>query len=353
MVGNRPIAAACGSAASSSIDDAGPQISPASSKSFPQSASVRVGHRLVEDVDQRRHVVEAVLDGLEAVVVEQLGPLDGRAERRPPARLGHVDDDPAVVGAAEPVAERRDQVVAVALAHRRPVDQRRREVGGHRPCRGGEEADVDDRPLTGALGDAQRGEHGGDHRHAGRVVALRRPRLRGDAAGLGHRVGDRRPPEERRHVEPGSAGVRADEAVPGQRGVHDAPVAGVDRRRVEAVAGLAERQQVAEEHVGPVDQRPHELGAVGAVEGHGDRALAAVVDVERVVDVGRPLGLARHVAHDVAGERLDLDDVGAHVGEDRSRARRRHPARDLDDAHTVERSGFHRRDCRSGLRWRP
>ena len=100
------------------------------------------------------------------------------------------------------------------------------------------------------------------------------------------------------------------------------------------------REQVAQEDVGPVDEPAHELRTFGPVEGHGDRPLAAVVDLERVVDVDRTLGELRwshHAAHDVAGQGLDLDHVGAHVGEHGGGTRRSHPVGDLDDPHISQR----------------
>jgi len=170
-----------------------------------------------------------------------------------------------------------------------------------------------------------------------------RARRRRHTRGFGHRVGDRGATEERGHVEPRATGVRTDEAVAGQRGVDEPRVAGLQRGRVEAVALLAVDQQVAEEHVGPIGELAHDLGALRPVERHRDRPLAPVVDVERVVDVGRALRRARQAAHDVTGQRFDLHHIGAHVGEQRAGARSRHPARDLDDAHPVQRS--HRADC--------
>ena len=83
---------------------------------------------------------------------------------------------------------------------------------------------------------------------------------------------------------------------------------------------------------------PSEPGARRApvlrLEVDDDRALPAVERDEVAADAGRD---RHHVPVAVAGRRLDLDDVGAEVGEEHAAERAGDVLRVLDDAHAFER----------------
>ena len=101
------------------------------------------------------------------------------------------------------------------------------------------------------------------------------------------------------------------------------------------------RPVVGDEHVGVGEQRPqHLLPALGA-QVHGHRSLAAVVQLERRVHLAavRP----RQPAERITTDRLDLDDVGAPVGEDRRARRRGQPQSELDHADACQRATGRRR----------
>ncbi len=122
--------------------------------------------------------------------------------------------------------------------------------------------------------------------------------------------------EEGGHVVAGPPRVRSGGAVPGQRCMHDARVEGQHAVGIEAESFLSVNQQVAHEDVGARDEAMHHRLALIGVQVHGNRSLAAVVDVEltvqrfqRTVDLGR----TGEIAHGIPGGRLDLDHVGAKI----------------------------------------
>jgi hypothetical protein len=108
----------------------------------------------------------------------------------------------------------------------------------------------------------------------------------------------------------------------------------VDARPVQAQPFQAARPVVGDEHVGVGQQRPQHVLAARGAQVDGDGALAAVVQLERRVHLTavRP----RQSAKRIATERLDLDDLGAPVGEDGRARRRGQPEPELDDADAVQ-----------------
>ena len=101
------------------------------------------------------------------------------------------------------------------------------------------------------------------------------------------------------------------------------------------------RREVLEQHVGVVDEPEEQVAPLGAGEVEGDAALVVV----RAVVQRAPLPPAvlrrrprRRVAHEVgAGDRLDLDHVGAERAEHVGRGRSGPPRGAVDHAHAVER----------------
>ena len=152
-----------------------------------------------------------------------------------------------------------------------------------------------DLPFARALDEPERSQ---DARHEGDargVVALGRPGRRRDATGLDHGVSDAATPEERGDVVARPLGIRPDQSIAREGGVDEPGLQGEQRRHVQAEAELAPGQEVGEEHVAPLHEPADEVGALGTVDGDGDRALAAVVDEEGGVErrgTFRELGLA-------------------------------------------------------------
>ncbi len=92
-------------------------------------------------------------------------------------------------------------------------------------------------------------------------------------------------------------------------------------------------REVVQRDVGPTQEPCARREPLGALEVDDDRALAAVQRHEVAADAGRD---RHHVSVAVAGGRLDLDDVGAEVGEEDAAQRPRDVLRVLDHAHAFE-----------------
>ena len=85
-----------------------------------------------------------------------------------------------------------------------------------------------------------------------------------------------------------------------------------------------------------LDQPLEDFLALGVLGVDGDRALVAVE--HREVEAVRALHVAQLAARDVADAGpLDLDHVGAHVGEQLRAGRARLHVGEIEDAHAVER----------------
>ena len=147
---------------------------------------------------------------------------------------------------------------------------------------------------------------------------------------------------ERRVVEALAVRAGAPFAVAADGGVDQRRVGGAQRLRVDAPA-LA-LHQVGDEDVGVLAEPAHQLGRAGLPQVDADRALAAVVEFEAVLDRRGLLEAHRarvEVPPGIAPRRLDLDHVGPEVGEQRRRRGRRQPRRRLDHADARQR-GRHR-----------
>ena len=84
-------------------------------------------------------------------------------------------------------------------------------------------------------------------------------------------------------------------------------------------------------------QPVHDVDALVGREVEHDAALAAVVELEQRVDVEVAAEHALERSGRIALGRLDLDDVGAPVGEDAARTRAGDPHAELDDPDPLER----------------
>ena len=192
--------------------------------------------------------------------------------------------------------------------------------------------------LTRALPVEQRGADAAGERRARVVVAHPAALERQLAARRGEQVGDAGARPERGDVERRLVGIRSFAAETGDVAVHEPRVAGQQRHVVEAEAGQRRAAHVRDEHVGGIEQVERGGLAVVRPEVEHDAALAAVVELEdRVVRQVVAEHLAE-LARRVALRRLDLDDVGAPVGEHAARRRAGDPHAELHDLDPVQRT---------------
>ena len=161
---------------------------------------------------------------------------------------------------------------------------------------------LEQRRQDGVRGDQPGGLVGGD----GRVV-LRRAALRFHQAGAARQALD--DVVVGRH-----AAVRAvlGEAV--QADVDQPRIAGQQRLPVEPDGGELLRPDAVHQHVGAVGQRQQRVASVGLLEVEHDALLAAVDAEEDRAHAG--FGARAGAARRVAFGRLDLDHVGAVLGQD-------------------------------------
>ena len=100
------------------------------------------------------------------------------------------------------------------------------------------------------------------------------------------------------------------------------------------------RQEVRDEHVGRLDQAKQQIATLGRSDVEADAALAAVVHLHRLIHAARREpedALAHEAAVPVTRDRvLDLDHVGAPVGEQRAARGHEHELGELDDTHALE-----------------
>ena len=279
-----------------------------------------------------------------------LHPEGARGEARVVAKVR--PSDRAAQSLEELVVVRADVEVAVRRAHgliRRGEPMRgaewpggltRHPVLGGLPCgerhRGLEERGVDELPESRALAVFERAQNpvGGEEpgaevgqRHAG---LGRRVLVPGHADDPAHALGDQVIAAARR--------VRPRAAEPAHRAIDEPRVHRGERLVPEAQPLGHARPVILDEDVRGLREALDDLDTFGRLEVDREPALAPVHRHEsRAVAVLRDRRqLARGLARD---GRLDLDDVGAHVGEVHRAERRRHRLREVDDAETLER--FH------------
>src|SRR5262245_25388208 len=120
------------------------------------------------------------------------------------------------------------------------------------------------------------------------------------------------------------------------RGHDHARVGLVDVLPGETHAVERTRREILHQHVAVLDQPLEDLLALGMLGVDGDRALVAVEHGE--IEAVGPLHVAQLAAGDVADAGpLDLDHVGAQVGEELRAGRTRLHVGEIEDAHAIER----------------
>ncbi len=244
------------------------------------------------------------------------------------------------VGRCVAVDERRRVGVTGAGALQLPEPHQDRQVPAGAVQPGAQQARRHEVAVAGALAVEQGPADAAGERHPGDVIAEPAADRRRHDTWRDDRRGKRRASPEGADVVAGAVGVGTVEAVAGDDPVDDrrVPLAHGSRPESEPLEGGD--AHVRDEHVGPLEQSLHRLLPGLAAQIEHDAALAPVVQLERR---HRRLLTGADGTEDrplrVAGRRLDLDDVGAPVGEDARRRRTGHPGRQLDHADTVEDHG--------------
>ena len=269
-----------------------------------------------QHVDQRLAVLDARGVGGEALVGAQLLAPDRPAERAEEPVVGSGDRDPA--GRGLEVLVRHDVGVSVPEPpRRRPRDERvLRDVD--EPREGAVEQRHLDAPALAAL---ERREDGGRRVQTGKHVDERHAdlvRLAVLGAGDRHQAALGLDDE----VVAGAAGGLAPGAEPADRAVDDARVARADRVVAHAEPVGAAELEVLDHDVRASAQLERERPTLGIAEVEGAAALAAV-DREVVRRLAAGERRAPRAGLVAALGPLDLDDVGAEVGEQHRAVRAR------------------------------
>ncbi len=210
-----------------------------------------------------------------------------------------------------------------------------------------EQRKIDVLALAAALAREQRRLDGDDAIEPGEEIAdrdarlLRRPlRLAGDAHDSRHALNE--------EVVAGALGVRAGLAEAGHRAVDEPRIERLQALVVEPELLQTADLEILKEHIGARREPAHDLAPPVGGEISDNRAFAAIARVEIG---GRFLPLRfdegrTPAARLVALRTLDLDDVGAEIGERLSGGRAREHARELDDAQSRKGARAQKNACR-------
>lgn len=186
--------------------------------------------------------------------------------------------------------------------------------------------DIHVAPLPAGAGVQQRGENP-HHRREGAAeqVTDLEPGNRRRPAGRSHLVEDTRVADVV-DVVARSPDVGTILAIPGDRAVHDAGTDGPHGFVADTKPVHHTRPETLDDHVGPPGQLQERFASLGTLEIQREAALVAI-DGPVEVAGSALFPAATHGAHVVAGAGvLDLDDVGAEVGEVEARHRARQEA---------------------------
>ena len=242
-----------------------------------EAAQVLVAPLAQRLVDQRRQVALVLDHGArtaEALVEEHVGAVDGDEEGVPAGLVAAEGDQRRAVGGLEAVVGR------VGQPDDRPaLDGVQRALGGEGPLvdagEGSQQRALDVLAEAAALAPEQRGH---DRLEAGEAGGV----LREVVAEAQRRVVG--PPEVAVRADGGldvdltrgRGGQRALAAVPADRAVDDARMAGAHGVVAEPQPRHHAGAVALDEHVGAVEQAPQDLGAGVALEVDGDAALVAL-----------------------------------------------------------------------------
>ncbi len=234
----------------------------------------------------------------------------------------------AAVGGLVRAVEGRAAVEQVGRAPVLPAAGRQHAVEHGREVGGAvHDGGVDDLSGAGVAGVPEGGEDTYDEveRAAGVVAEEVGRGVRRAVGGPGHAEGAGH--GDVADVVPGGPRERALLAPAGHPPVDERGVAGQRRLGSHAQPLGDAGAEALEEDVGPLDEVEHGAGAVGGLEVDEDGPLVAIGDVVRRVD-----------AQPRAAGAVDAHDVGTEVAEQHGRERARPDPRELDHAHSGERT---------------
>ena len=277
-------------------------------------------------------------------MLDQVFAPDAPAERRPELRLKRAQRHVTIGAPIRAVTGKRSGKLELAAARGPPA---RKRLGGHhrqpreRPV---EHRRVDDLALAGALSLTQR-DHDPERRRQRPAADIR------DLARCLHRraIGVARQAQEAVeaevvHVVPGAIAVGAILAVAGDGAVDEPRIALAQALVADAQAVEHARPKRLEQHVGVLREAQQHLSALLGLQIDPDRALTAVQREEQRATRGLVGALVvRRRPADVVAQSgvLDLDHVGAEVGQQQRAEPTRKQPREVEDASVPQRERVH------------
>ena len=277
------------------------------------------GEDAVHDLGQHQRVLAPGRLVGKARVVGQIGSAHRLEQQRRLLRLvEHGQNEPAAILGAVVVSHGVRRVVPVRTQlHVRPQQRRLAEKSVH-PHAVRHQAGRDVAALAGLLPPVEAGHDRAEQRRAGRMIAHARQGAHGSRARRAHHVHHAGAGVERRRVEAGALRFRPLLTICGQAGV-DQPVVQVRHILVHQFEFAAHgHREVGDQHICLGDQPAQDFLAAVARQIQAQASLRAVVAHPGEVAVlgirhARP-GVQRPEA--VAAGGLDLDHVGAEIGQD-------------------------------------
>jgi hypothetical protein len=274
----------------------------------------------------------------EARIVAQGGVVE-RLHQIGPVAVGLQAEqpEPLAVGGAVAVHQRVGDVVAVVGRLDAAEAQARVDVPADDVDAGAQQRGRDELADAGALPRDQRRAHRADRGDGGRVIAHAAALLRRLLALRRQRHADAGARPEGADVVGRPVAIGSARAVAGEVAVDEAAVDRVDAGEIETDTRQRAHAQVRDQHVGALDQACRDGAAFGVLEIDGDAALAAIVELERRIDRHVDAGrVQEQSAHRIAGRRLELDHLGAPVGEDAGGRRSGHPEAQLENSNAFK-----------------
>ena len=277
------------------------------------------------------------VQGRVARVLEDFGTAHDLEEVAPVLVVVRQDGHPAVEGAERLAglgqqAAVADLALVIEGAFPQMLDH---QPGGH----GLEHRHLDELALAGALAVHQRRQ---DREREGEAAGLVREdgrRIARDVVtrSLAHQVGDAEPRLDG-IVVGGKLSVRTVGGEAVGAGVDDVGLYLADVLVVQPQSLDCLRAQRMDEGIGGCHDLEQRRTRILVLEVEAERSLVAIHIHVRRAHAGRLAGLA-DVTHRVAFGRLDLDDLGALIGEQHCSIRTEDDVRQIDDANSMQRAG--------------
>ena len=297
-------------------------------------------------------------DLLDRIAVDHPGRCGGKA--RVGAQFGHAQlgaegaelavvadrDDHRPVGHGEGRIGHHGRVAVAHPPRHDPADQIARGLVGHHRDLRIEQRNVDLLALAGAFGMAQRGKDRDGGVHARGEVGHRHPDLERRTIGLaGHAHQPAHPLGEEIVAAARCIGAVLPET--GDRAIDDPRVDRPDRGIIQPVFGQPANLEILHQHIGPRGQPPDQFGPLRRCQIDRRAALVAVGAkiIGALARIVRSVGKLEERRTPAAGivaaaGLLDLEHVGAEIGEDLGRPRTGQDPRKVQHLDPFEGTGF-------------